>query len=52
MEWIGTVAKTEALTWFIMVVSFDPSRMFFSRMFSSFTSLSEGICNRIAQSVI
>lgn len=33
------------LTWFIMVESLDPSWIFFSRMFNSFTSLSEGIYN-------
>lgn len=38
--------KTKKLTWFIMVESLDPSWIFFSKMFSNFTSLSEEIYNK------
>ena len=38
--------KVRELTWFIRVVSLAPSWIFFSSMLSSFTSLSDGICNR------
>ena len=40
---IQDAEKTKKLTWFIMVESLDPSWIFFSKMFSNFTSLSDEI---------